>query len=183
MVRLDVASSNVRGGFFPNIGSTGSDAGRYQGAIAEKAVPFPSVACRSKAFQKRRVFPTYARNTGTPCRCSPAAAAHGAISLERHPRMPTSAPSDISHRKHTGPSRFPAKVKYGVDSIECGERSAWRQPQNTFAPALHQPALVHRRADEGGKKRVRLERPRLELGMELHADEPGMILIFDHLGQ
>jgi hypothetical protein len=27
---LDVASSNVRGGFFPNIGSTGSDAGRYK---------------------------------------------------------------------------------------------------------------------------------------------------------
>jgi hypothetical protein len=50
MVRLDVASSNVRGGFFPNIGSTGSDAGRYQGAIAEKAVPFPSVARRSQLF-------------------------------------------------------------------------------------------------------------------------------------
>ena len=50
MVRLDVASSNVRGGFFPNIGSTGSDAGRYQGAIAEKAVPFPSVARRSQFF-------------------------------------------------------------------------------------------------------------------------------------
>jgi hypothetical protein len=50
MARLDVASSNVRGGFFPNIGSTGSDAGRYQGAIAEKAVPFPSVARRSQFF-------------------------------------------------------------------------------------------------------------------------------------
>jgi hypothetical protein len=48
MVRLDVASSNVRGGFFPNIGSTGSDAGRYQGAIAEKAVPFPNAARRSQ---------------------------------------------------------------------------------------------------------------------------------------
>jgi hypothetical protein len=49
MVSLDVASSNVRGGFFPNIGSTGSDAGRYQGAIAEKAVPFPNAARRSSA--------------------------------------------------------------------------------------------------------------------------------------
>jgi hypothetical protein len=48
MVKLDVASSNVRGGFFPNIGSTGSDAGRYQGAIAEKAVPFPNAARRSQ---------------------------------------------------------------------------------------------------------------------------------------
>src|SRR5258705_12846051 len=36
------------GGIFPNIGSTGSDAGRYQGATAEKAVPFPSVARRSQ---------------------------------------------------------------------------------------------------------------------------------------
>src|SRR6266849_2684743 len=30
---------------------------------------------------------------------------------------------------------------------------------------------------------MRLERPRLELGMKLHADEPRMILILDHLGQ
>jgi hypothetical protein len=44
---------NVRGGFFPNIGSTGSDAGRYQGATAEKAVPFPSVARRSQFFLGR----------------------------------------------------------------------------------------------------------------------------------
>ena len=50
MARLDVASSNVRGGFFPNIGSTGSDTGRYQGAIAVKAVPFPNVARRSQFF-------------------------------------------------------------------------------------------------------------------------------------
>ena len=106
------------GGIFPNIGSTGSDAGRYQGATAEKAVPFPSVACRSKAFQKRRVFPTYARNTGTPCRCSPAAAAHGAISLGSHPRMPTHRPPPITVIETHGPSRFPARVKYGVDSIE-----------------------------------------------------------------
>jgi hypothetical protein len=48
MARLVVASLNVRGGFFPNIGSTGSDTGRYQGAIAVKAVPFPSVARRSQ---------------------------------------------------------------------------------------------------------------------------------------
>src|SRR5712692_8246666 len=30
---------------------------------------------------------------------------------------------------------------------------------------------------------MRLEWPRLELRMKLHADEPGMILILDHLGQ
>ena len=40
---------------------------------------------------------------------------------------------------------------------------------------LHQPALLHRGPDEGREQRVRLERPRLQLGMELHADEPGMV--------
>jgi hypothetical protein len=48
--KLGVASSNVRGGFFPNIGSTGSDTGRYQGAIAVKAVPFPNVCPSISVF-------------------------------------------------------------------------------------------------------------------------------------
>src|SRR5437667_12605013 len=48
---------------------------------------------------------------------------------------------------------------------------------------LHQPALLYRRADKGGKQRMRLERARLELGVELDADEPGMILILDHFRQ
>src|SRR5579863_5365343 len=30
---------------------------------------------------------------------------------------------------------------------------------------------------------MRLKRPRLQFGMELHPDEPGMVLIFDDLGQ
>ena len=45
---LNVATTNVRGGFFPNIGSTGGEAGRFEGATAEKAVPFPRVARRSQ---------------------------------------------------------------------------------------------------------------------------------------
>ena len=48
---------------------------------------------------------------------------------------------------------------------------------------LHQPALLHRRADEGSEQRVRLERSRFQFGMELHADEPGMVLVFDDLRQ
>src|SRR5437016_3040414 len=40
---------------------------------------------------------------------------------------------------------------------------------------LHQPTLVDRRPDEGREQRVRLERPRLELGVELDADEPGVV--------
>ena len=30
---------------------------------------------------------------------------------------------------------------------------------------------------------MRLEGPRFQFGMELHADEPGMVFIFDDLGQ
>jgi hypothetical protein len=40
---------------------------------------------------------------------------------------------------------------------------------------LHQPRLVHGGADEGGEERVRAEGPRFELGVELDADEPGMV--------
>jgi hypothetical protein len=69
--------------------------------------------------------------------------------------------------------------------IWCGKPSAPRARQKCLRQpgALDQPALVDRSTDERGKKRVRLERPRLELGVELHPDEPGMIFIFDHLGQ
>jgi hypothetical protein len=37
--------------------------------------------------------------------------------------------------------------------------------------------------DERRKQRMRLERARFQFGMELHADEPGMVLIFDDLRQ
>jgi hypothetical protein len=58
----------------------------------------------------------------------------------------------------------------------------WRRPHRLVA-ALHQPALHHRRLNEGCKQGMRLKGPRLQFGMELHADEPGMILIFDDLRQ
>jgi hypothetical protein len=37
--------------------------------------------------------------------------------------------------------------------------------------------------DEAGEQRVRLERARFQLGVELHADEPGMVGDFDDLRQ
>ena len=40
-----------------------------------------------------------------------------------------------------------------------------------------------RRPDEAGEQRVRLERAALQLGMELDADEPGMVGPLDDLGQ
>jgi hypothetical protein len=48
---------------------------------------------------------------------------------------------------------------------------------------LDQPALLHRRADEGAEERVRLEGPGLELRVELHRDEPGMVGALDDLRQ
>ena len=54
---------------------------------------------------------------------------------------------------------------------------------NARNDGLYQPALLHRRLDEGGEQRMRRERPRFQLGMELHADEPGMVVVFDDLRQ
>jgi hypothetical protein len=50
-------------------------------------------------------------------------------------------------------------------------------------PRLHQPRLLHGGVDEGGEERVRLEGPRLQLWVELHADEPGMVRDLDDLRQ
>ena len=47
----------------------------------------------------------------------------------------------------------------------------------------NQPRLHHRRLNERREQRMRLERPRFQFGMELHPDEPGMILVFDDLRQ
>ena len=49
--------------------------------------------------------------------------------------------------------------------------------------ALHEARLVERGADERGEERVRLEWTRFELGMELHADEPGVIGKLDDFRQ
>src|SRR5262245_26902034 len=62
---------------------------------------------------------------------------------------------------------------------------SWRSPTlpEVGSVGLHQPALVYRSPDERGEQRMRLKRPRFELGVELHADEPGMVLVLDHLRQ
>src|SRR5207245_9974727 len=50
-----------------------------------------------------------------------------------------------------------------------------RRQYSQSVERLHQPALFDSRLDEGGKERVRLERARFQLRMELHADEPRMV--------
>src|SRR6266446_5175506 len=48
---------------------------------------------------------------------------------------------------------------------------------------LHQPRLVEGGLDERGEQRVRLEGLGFQLGMELHADKPGVVGDFDNLRQ
>src|SRR5579875_127482 len=48
---------------------------------------------------------------------------------------------------------------------------------------LNQPALLYRRLDERGEQRMRIEGLGFELGVELDADEPGMVGELDDLGQ
>src|ERR1700691_2317982 len=52
-----------------------------------------------------------------------------------------------------------------------------------YSSRLDQARLLHRSLYEGGEERVRLEGLALQLGMELNADEPGMVGEFDDLGQ
>src|SRR6185437_6954727 len=49
--------------------------------------------------------------------------------------------------------------------------------------ASDQASLIERGADERGEERVRLEGLRFQLGVELHADEPGVTGDLDDLGQ
>ena len=48
---------------------------------------------------------------------------------------------------------------------------------------LNQPALLHRRRNERREQRMRVEGAGFELGVELHADEPGVVGQLDDLGQ
>ena len=49
--------------------------------------------------------------------------------------------------------------------------------------ALNQTALLHGGFDEAGEQGMRLEWAALEFGMELHADEPGMVWSLYDFGQ
>ena len=46
---------------------------------------------------------------------------------------------------------------------------------------LHQPALFNSGFDEAFEERVRIERTALQFGVELDADEPRVIRVFDRL--
>src|SRR4051794_23563394 len=82
----------------------------------------------------------------------------------------------------------------GYDT-ECGE-AAWIASRSRSSGAhsgdpnhrprtcrLHQPALHHGRLNEGCKQRMRFERSRLQFGMKLHPNEPGVVLVFNDFRQ
>src|SRR3954465_1912071 len=49
-----------------------------------------------------------------------------------------------------------------------------RSPTGLRWSTLHEPCLLDRRLDEAGEERVRGERLGFQLGVILHADEPGV---------
>src|SRR6516164_1959713 len=79
------------------------------------------------------------------------------------------------------PCRFHSSSVVVSKRFKCLDVNARGEKGN--GGSSNQTALIDRGSDERGKQRMRLERPRFELGMKLNADEPGMILILDHLGQ
>ncbi len=63
------------------------------------------------------------------------------------------------------------------------QRNHARKLSASDGRASDQTALRLRRRDEAGEQRMRLERPRLQLRVKLHPDEPGMVHEFDRLRQ
>src|ERR1700749_2178179 len=88
--------------------------------------------------------------------------------------------SSLDPAQHRGREAFQSQ---GSRLAIADRRSAAEDRQEGELTRLHQPALHDSRLDEGRKQRMRLKGPRLQLGMELHADEPGMVLVFDDLRQ
>src|SRR5258706_12356419 len=66
-----------------------------------------------------------------------------------------------------------AANRWGMSVGQLGQRAR-------RGVARTQRAVIACRADKAGEQRVRTHRPRLELGMELAADKPGVLGQLDH---
>jgi hypothetical protein len=87
-----------------------------------------------------------------------------------------------------GGAPFPVEPRASPHDQSAGTMpmfSAVRQGVTARAAkwALDEAALLDGGGDEGAEQRVRLERPALELGVVLHADEPGVVAVLHGLGQ
>jgi len=68
---------------------------------------------------------------------------------------------------------------YSPVECPCRHREERRgQVMPLYQPGLHQSGL-----NEGREQWMRFERARFQFGMELHSDEPGVVLVFDDLRQ
>src|SRR6266850_1036795 len=71
---------------------------------------------------------------------------------------------------------FSAANRWGISVGQLGQRARGRV-------ARMQLAVIARGADKAREQRVRAHRPRLELGMKLAPDKPGVVGQLDHLDQ
>src|SRR5690606_22829763 len=79
----------------------------------------------------------------------------------------------ISHRPHSDTAPICR------ESLQPAEDSKMRATTETS----HQPALLDGGGNEACKQRMRIERARFQFRMILHADEPGMVRVFNRLWQ
>ena len=68
-----------------------------------------------------------------------------------------------------------------VKDLDAEAASTPAKTSVAFA-SLHEPRLVYRGFDERREQRVWIERLRLQLGVELYTDEPGMVRDLDDFG-
>src|ERR1700716_412054 len=114
-----------------------------------------------------------------PSVMSPMATWRGCIS--KNP--PVLAPSPLSSRRRPGPMAAGARAVDRWIPAFAGMTIYSTSGEPRSVPKLNKPRLVDCGFDEGCEQRVRLERLRLQLGMELHADEPGVVGKLDDLRQ
>ncbi len=80
----------------------------------------------------------------------------------------------LDFRSLCGPS-VPAPLMQQLLRTSGGQKLLYFCSATLLFHDLYQPALLHGGVDEAGKQRVRLEGARLQLGMILHPDEPGVV--------
>src|SRR5204862_5743248 len=99
-----------------------------------------------------------------------------ASSASASPTRTLSSSDSTTHGPAMRNGQLSAANRWGMSVGQFGQRARRRV-------ARAQRAVIARRADKAGEQRMRAHRPRLELGMELTADEPGMVGQLDHLDQ
>ena len=107
----------------------------------------------------------------------------GALDLARsrdEDERPLVADGDVSDL-HVGHGQDGSEV-WGVQRATA----LWRvqgRALDSFLVSSDEPRLMERGADEPGEQRMRREGLRFQFRVELHPDEPGVVGVFDDLGQ